>query len=147
MFMKIYIGADHAGFALKELVASSLREANIEVVDVGTNSPDSVDYPVYAFRVARSVVDGRADRGILVCGSGIGMSIAANRFPGVRALNGHEPFEVRMSRRHNDSNILCLGSRFIGVDLALEIVREWINEPFDGGRHKRRIDLIDQEQE
>ncbi len=141
--MKVYIGADHAGFALKDLVASTLREADIEVVDVGTNGPDSVDYPVYAFRVARAVGGGQADRGILVCGSGIGMCIAANRVRGVRAVNGHEPFEARMSRRHNDSNILCLGSRFTGVDLALEIVREWIKEPFEGGRHKRRIDLID----
>ncbi|HIJ75410.1 MAG TPA: ribose 5-phosphate isomerase B [Deltaproteobacteria bacterium] len=141
--MKVCIGADHAGFALKELVASSLRETDIEVTDVGTNSPDSVDYPVYALRVARAVERGQADRGILVCGSGTGMCIAANRIPGVRAVNGHEPFEARMSRRHNDSNVLCLGSRFIGVDLALEIVREWIKEPFEGGRHKRRIDLID----
>jgi ribose 5-phosphate isomerase B len=141
--MKVCIGADHAGFALKELVASSLREAGIGVVDVGTNSPDSVDYPVYALRVARAVESGQADRGILVCGSGTGMCIAANRVPGVRAVSGHEPFEARMSRRHNDSNVLCLGSRFIGVDLALEIVREWIKEPFEGGRHKRRIDLID----
>ncbi len=141
--MKVCIGADHAGFALKELVASSLRGADIEVVDVGTNSPASVDYPVYALRVARAVESGQADRGILVCGSGTGMCIAANRVPGVRAVNGREPFEARMSRRHNDSNILCLGSRFIGVDLALEIVREWIKEPFEGGRHKRRIDLID----
>ncbi|MGA2025512.1 MAG: ribose 5-phosphate isomerase B [Syntrophobacteraceae bacterium] len=141
--MKVCIGADHAGFALKEVVASSLREAGIEVVDVGTNSPDSVDYPVYALRVARAVEGGQADRGILVCGSGTGMCIAANRVHGVRAVSAHEPFEARMSRRHNDSNVLCLGSRFIGVDLALEIVREWIKEPFEGGRHKRRIDLID----
>ncbi|HYA42730.1 MAG TPA: ribose 5-phosphate isomerase B [Syntrophobacteraceae bacterium] len=143
--MKVYIGADHAGFLLKELVASSLREANIDVVDIGTNSSDPVDYPVYAFQVARAVAEGRADRGILVCGSGIGMSIAANRLPGVRAVNGHEPFEARISRRHNDSNVLCLGSRFLGVDLALEIVSQWLDEPFEGGRHKRRIDLIDQE--
>jgi len=141
--MKVCIGADHAGFALKEVVASSLREAGIEVVDVGTNSPDSVDYPVYGLRVAHAVESGQADRGILVCGSGTGMCIAANRVPGVRAVSGHDPFEARMSRRHNDSNVLCLGSRFIGVDLALEIVREWIKEPFEGGRHKRRIDLID----
>ncbi len=141
--MKVCIGADHAGFALKELVASSLRGADVEIVDVGTNSADSVDYPVYALRVARAVESRQADLGILVCGSGTGMCIAANRVPGVRAVNGREPFEARMSRRHNDSNILCLGSRFIGVDLALEIVREWIKEPFEGGRHKRRIDLID----
>lgn len=143
--MKVYVGADHAGFELKMLVAFSLRDAGIEVVDVGTNSPESVDYPVYAFRVARAVSNGEADRGILVCGSGNGMCIAANRVPGVRAVNGREPFEARMSRRHNDSNILCLGSRFTGVDLALEIVREWLTEPFEGGRHKRRVDLIDKQ--
>lgn len=141
--MKVFIGADHAGFALKELVASSLRQAHIEVVDIGTNAVDSVDYPVFAYRVARAIGSGEADRGILVCGSGIGMCITANRVPGVRAVNGHEPFEARMSRRHNDSNVLCLGARFTGVDLALEIVRQWINEPFEGGRHKKRVDLID----
>jgi len=141
--MKICIGADHAGWSLKDLVASVLSKEGIEVVDVGTNGPDAVDYPIYAFRVAREVGFGRAERGILVCGSGIGMCIAANRVAGVRAVHGWEPFGVRMSRRHNDSNVLCLGSRFTGVDLALEIVREWIKEPFEGGRHKRRIDLID----
>ncbi len=141
--MKVFIGSDHAGFELKELVASSLREAHIDVVDVGTNGADSVDYPVFAYRVARAIGNGEADRGILVCGSGIGMCITANRVAGVRAVNGHEPFEARMSRRHNDSNILCLGARFTGVDLALEIVRQWIEEPFEGGRHKRRVDLID----
>ena len=141
--MKIYIGADHAGWVLKDLVASSLREAGNEVVDIGTDGPDSVDYPTYAFRVARAVRGGQAERGILVCGSGIGMCMAANRVPGVRAVHGFEPFGARMSRRHNDSNILCLGARFTGIDLALEIVAEWIKEPFEGGRHKRRIDLID----
>ncbi len=141
--MKVFIGSDHAGFELKELVASSLREARIDVVDVGTNGADSVDYPVFAYRVARAIGNGEADRGILVCGSGIGMCITANRVAGVRAVNGHEPFEAQMSRRHNDSNILCLGARFTGVDLALEIVRQWIEEPFEGGRHKRRVDLID----
>ena len=143
--MKVYIGADHAGWALKDLVASALWGAGIEVVDVGTSGPDSVDYPIYAFQVARAVGGGQADRGILVCGSGIGMCIAANRVHGVRAVNGYEPFGARISRRHNDSNILCLGSRFTGVDLALEIVREWMAEPFEGGRHKRRIDLIDEQ--
>ena len=141
--MKVCIGADHAGWELKDFVASNLKQLGIEVVDVGTNGPDSVDYPIYAFRVARAVAGGQAERGILVCGSGIGMCIAANRVPGVRAVNGYEPFGARMSRRHNDSNILCLGSRFTGRDLALEIVHEWIKEPFEGGRHKKRIDLID----
>jgi ribose 5-phosphate isomerase B len=141
--MKIYIGADHAGWVLKDLVASALSGEGMEVVDVGTNGPDSVDYPVYAFLVAHAVAGGQAERGILVCGSGIGMCMAANRVHGVRAVHGCEPFGARMSRRHNDSNVLCLGSRFTGVDLALEIVREWIEQPFEGGRHKRRIDLID----
>jgi ribose 5-phosphate isomerase B len=141
--MKLYIGADHAGFALKEIIASSLRELGIDLSDVGTEGPDSVDYPVFAFRVAHAVEKGIADRGILVCGSGVGMCMAANRVPGVRAVNAHEPFEARMSRRHNNSNILCLGARLVGVDLALEIVNEWIKEPFEGGRHARRVDLID----
>jgi len=143
--MKVYIGSDHAGYALKEIVSSALRDAEIEVVDVGADNSDSVDYPVYAFRVAQAVGGGLADRGILVCGSGIGMCIAANRVAGIRAVNGHEPFEARMSRRHNDSNVLCLGSRFVGIDLALETVSEWLKEPFEGGRHKRRIDLIDKD--
>ena len=141
--MKICIGSDHAGFELKERVASFLREIGFDIADVGTDSEVSVDYPVYAFRVARAVADGDAERGILVCGSGIGMCMAANRVSGVRAVNGSEPFGARMSRRHNDSNVLCLGSRFIGRDLALEIVKVWLNEPFEGGRHKGRIDLIE----
>jgi ribose 5-phosphate isomerase B len=141
--MKIYIGADHAGWVMKDLVASALSGEGIEVVDVGTYGPDSVDYPVYAYKVARAVADGQADRGILVCGSGIGMCMAANRVPGVRGVHACELFGARMSRRHNDSNVLCLGARFTGSDLALEIVREWIKEPFEGGRHKRRVDLID----
>lgn len=142
--MRVYVGADHAGFELKNLVASALgKMEEVTVVDVGTDGPASVDYPVYAFRVAGAVARGEADRGILVCGSGIGMSMAANRVAGVRAVNGQGTFEARMSRRHNDSNVLCLGARFIGVDLALEIVREWLSEPFEGGRHKRRVDLMD----
>jgi ribose 5-phosphate isomerase B len=141
--MKICIGSDHAGFELKERIASSLRSIGFDITDVGTNSEASVDYPVYAFRVAREVAGGEAERGILVCGSGIGMCMAANRVSGVRAVTGFEPFGARMSRRHNDSNVLCLGSRFTGCDLAMEIVNVWLNESFEGGRHQRRIDLID----
>jgi ribose 5-phosphate isomerase B len=141
--MRVYVGADHAGFELKDTVAAALKKADVTVVDVGTDGPSSVDYPVYAFEVAKAVAAGQADRGILVCGSGIGMSMAANRIKGVRAVNGQGTYEARMSRRHNDSNVLCLGARFIGVDLALEIVREWLAEPFEGGRHKRRVDLMD----
>lgn len=141
--MKIFIGADHAGWELKDLIASHLRQTGIDVVDMGTNGPESVDYPVYAFRVAKAVAAAEADFGILVCGSGIGMCMTANRVRGVRAVNGYEPFGARMSRRHNDSNVLCLGSRFTGRDLALDIVQEWLEEPFEGGRHQRRVDLID----
>lgn len=141
--MKIMIGADHAGYELKVKVAEHLRRADHEVQDIGTHSLDSVDYPDYAFRVARAVAQGTVDRGILVCGSGIGMSMAANRIPGVRAVLASEPYAAKMSRRHNDSNVLCLGGRFIGLDLALEIVSVWLAEPFEGGRHSRRVDLLD----
>lgn len=141
--MKIMIGADHAGFELKQKIASHLRERGFEVQDIGTHSTDSVDYPDYAFPVARAVAHGDVDRGILVCGSGIGMSMAANRIPGVRAVLASEPYAAKMSRRHNDSNVLCLGGRFLGPDLALEIVDVWLAENFEGGRHCRRVDLLD----
>lgn len=141
--MKIMLGADHAGYELKEKIAEHLRRAGHEVRDIGTHSLDSVDYPDYAFTVARAVAKGTVDRGILVCGSGIGMSMAANRIPGVRAVLASEPYAAKMSRRHNDSNVLCLGGRFIGPDLALEIVTVWLAEPFEGGRHCRRLDLLD----
>ena len=141
--MKICIGSDHAGFELKERIASSLRNLGFDIADVGTDSEASVDYPVYAFRVARAVANGEAERGILVCGSGIGMCMSANRVSGVRAVTGYEPFMAKMSRRHNDSNVLCLGSRLTGRDLAMEIVTVWLDEPFEGGRHQKRVDLID----
>lgn len=141
--MKIIVGSDHAGFQLKGTIASLLKEKGIEVVDVGTNGTESVDYPVYAFKVARAVAAGEAEKGILVCGSGIGMCMAANRVAGVRAVAAYEPFTARMSRRHNDSNVLCLGERFTGRDLAVAIVDDWLREPFEGGRHQRRVDMID----
>ncbi|MEJ5347376.1 MAG: ribose 5-phosphate isomerase B [Desulfosoma sp.] len=141
--MKIMIGADHAGFELKEKIAEHLRREGHDVHDIGTFSLDSVDYPDYAFTVARAVSRGTVDRGILLCGSGIGMSMAANRVPGVRAVLASEPYAAKMSRRHNDSNVLCLGGRFLGLDLALEIVDVWLAEPFEGGRHCRRLDLLD----
>ncbi len=141
--MKICVGADHAGWELKDKIATYATQLGHEVIDVGTNGPDSVDYPVFAFRVARNVASQEAHRGILVCGSGIGMCMSANRVPGIRAVMGVEPFSARMSRRHNDSNILCLGARFTGNDLAIEIVKEWLEEEFEGGRHQKRIDLID----
>lgn len=111
--------------------------------DVGVHDSQSCDYPHYALKVGRAVAEGRADRGILICGSGIGMCIAANRIHGVRAVQATEPYAAKMSRRHNDSNVLCLGGRFIGVDLAVEVVNVWLDEPFEGGRHQRRVDQID----
>ena len=142
--MKIMIGCDHGGYDLKQVVVRFLREQGHEVEDIGTNSMESVDYPQYAVQVARSVASGRADRGILLCGSGIGMCMTANRITGARAALVSEPYAARMSRRHNDSNILCLGGRLVGDQLALEIVGAWLQEDFEGGRHQRRVDLIEQ---
>lgn len=141
--MKIMVGADHGGFELKQIVADHLRDGGHEVRDIGTNGPQSVDYPDYAFEVAKAVREEQVERGILICGSGIGMCITANRFSGIRAALVSEPYAAKMSRRHNNSNVLCLGGRFLGRDLALEIVDTWIAELFEGERHQRRIDLID----
>ncbi len=142
--MKIIIGADHGGFELKEHMVAHLQTRGFDVRDIGTHSAESVDYPRFAVEVATAVASHEVERGILVCGSGIGMSMTANRFAGVRAALACEPYGAKMSRRHNDSNVLCLGGRFTGPDLAVEIVDTWLAEPFEGGRHQRRIDLIDQ---
>lgn len=141
--MKIMIGCDHAGWHLKEIIGPHLKVLGHEVEDIGAHGPDSVDYPYYAMKVARAVAEGRVDRGLLVCGSGLGMCITANRVPGARAVHVCEPYAARMSRRHNDSNILCLAGRMVGPDLALEIVTVWLGETFEGGRHQRRVELID----
>jgi len=141
--MKIMIGCDHAGWELKEYLTPRLQALHHEVEDIGTHGPESVDYPQYGVRVAQAVAEGKAERGVLVCGSGLGMCMVANRVPGVRAVNVCEPYAAKMSRRHNDSNVLCLAGRFIGRDLALEIVTVWLNETFEGGRHQRRLELIE----
>ncbi len=141
--MRIIVGSDHGGFELKEKVVPFLKTLGHQVEDIGTHDLQSVDYPDYAVKVARTVVGHQADRGILICGSGIGMSMTANRIRGVRAVLAREPYDAKMSRRHNDSNILCLGGRFTGQDLAFEIIDTWLREPFDGGRHQRRVELID----
>ena len=142
--MKIAVGSDHAGFRLKQLLRDYLLQEGHEVEDVGTFSEESVHYPEFAFKVARLVADGKVERGVLVCGSGIGMCMAANRFKSVRAVHATEPYSAKMSRRHNDSNVLCLGERFIGRDMALEILRVWLAEPFDGGRHNIRVQMMDE---
>ncbi len=142
--MKIALGADHAGFELKEKIKKFLQEAGHEVLDLGCHSTESVDYPVYGAKVAKAVLQGEAERGILVCGTGLGMSMVANRFPGIRAALCHELFTARMSRLHNDANVLVLGGRVIGDVLALEMVKVFLETPFEGGRHLRRVNQIDE---
>ena len=141
--MKIAIGNDHAGVEMKQAVSDHLKERGIEVINLGTDTLESVDYPVYGRRVAHAVVDGDADLGILVCGTGIGISLAGNKVPGIRAAVCSEPFSARLSRQHNDSNILAFGSRVIGPGTALDIVDAWLDASFEGGRHQRRVDLIE----
>lgn len=140
--MKIAIGSDHGGFALKEVVLSLLQNLGHEINDVGCYSLDSVDYPNFADLVAEQVVKGDADKGILICGTGIGMSMAANKHHGIRAALCNGQYAASMSREHNDANILCMGERVIGPGVAEEIVRTWLNTSFEGGRHQRRIGLF-----
>jgi ribose 5-phosphate isomerase B len=140
--MRIAIGSDHAGYDLKQAVAPALREEGNEVLDVGTDSEASVDYPIYAERAARMVADGRADRAVIVCGSGVGVSIVANKLDGVRAVNAHDAEEAEMSRRHNDANVLALAGRRIPPEQAQPIVDRFLSTDFEGGRHQRRVDEI-----
>ena len=142
--MKIAIGADHAGFALKDQVRDALRLAGHEVLDVGTHSDESTDYPDYAGAVAHDVISGAADRGILVCSTGVGMSIAANKVDGIRAAIAFNSDEVRLTRAHNDANIITIGARYTDLQTANEMVRIFLETPFDGGRHARRIGKIAQ---
>ncbi|HEY8496970.1 MAG TPA: ribose 5-phosphate isomerase B [Limnochordales bacterium] len=140
--MRIAIGSDHAGFDLKQELMAHLKAAGHTVVDMGTTSRESCDYPDYARLVAEAVAAERCDRGILICGTGIGMSIAANKVPGVRAALCAEPYSARMAREHNDANVLCLGARVTGSGLALEIADAFLAGEFAGGRHARRVDKI-----
>ena len=140
---RIIIGSDHGGYRLKNEIIKHLETLGYEVSDKGCFSEESCDYPVIAKSVSEEVVSS-GDRAILVCGTGIGMSIAANRHEGIRASHCTDTFTARMTRAHNDSNILCLGARVIGVGLALDIVDVWLNTPFEGGRHQKRIDMIDE---
>lgn len=137
--MKLALGADHGGRALKDHLVARLREAGHEVVDHGPDSDASVDYPDFAGRVARAVVDGSAERGILVCGTGIGMCISANKVAGVRAAVVSDTFSARMASEHNDARVLCLGQRVLGTSLADACVDAWLGAAFEGGRHARRV--------
>ena len=140
--MKVAIGADHAGFDLKQELADDLREAGYTVEDFGPASTESVDYPDFARRVAEAVRGGRAERGVLVCGTGIGIGIAANTVAGIRAATCNDLFTARMCRAHNDAQIVALGSRVVGPGVAGEIVRIFLETSFEGGRHQRRVDKI-----
>ncbi|MGZ3419179.1 MAG: ribose 5-phosphate isomerase B [Polyangiales bacterium] len=140
--MKIVAGADHGGFVLKNELVLYLREKGHEVEDLGTHSDTSVDYPDYGLAVARAVLENRAERGLLVCGTGVGIAIAANRHLGIRAVNCSDVFTARLSRSHNDSNVLSLGGRVVGIGLAKEILDAWLNQAFEGGRHQKRIDKL-----
>lgn len=142
--MRIALGADHAGYPIKERVKEYLREAGYQVVDFGTGSEESVDYPDYARQVADSVARRENDLGILVCGTGVGMAMTANKVPGIRAAAVVDPYTARMSREHNDANVLALGARILDEARALEVVRTWLDASFAGGRHQRRIDKITQ---
>ena len=137
--MKIAVGADHAGYELKQRLTAALQRQGHEVLDLGTHGTQSVDYPDFAGAVAGAVAAGRAERGLLVCGTGIGMSIRANREPGVRAAKCNDPLEARMCRAHNDANVLCLGARILDASVAEELVSLFLTTPFEGGRHAARV--------
>ncbi|MCL2459364.1 MAG: ribose 5-phosphate isomerase B [Desulfobulbus sp.] len=140
--MNIAIGCDHGGFDLKKALIPILEQAGHSVVDLGCFAEESVDYPDFADRVCAAIGERRCQRGILICGTGIGMSIAANRHRHVRAALCHESFTARMGREHNDANVLCLGARVLGTALAQEIVKVWLAAEFAGGRHLRRIEMM-----
>jgi ribose 5-phosphate isomerase B len=142
--MKISIACDHGGLELKGAVASALARWGHEVSDQGVNDPRSVDYPDYALRVARQVASGEAELGVLVCGTGIGMSIAANKVRGIRAALAGDEFSARMARAHNDANVLCLGNRVVGIGAGVDIVKAWLESSFEGDRHQRRLDRIEE---
>jgi len=143
--MKIAIGSDHAGFYLKEDIKKYLYEKNIEVIDMGPFDDKRVDYPDYGHAVGHEVIDNNLDFGIVICGSGIGISISSNKVKGIRAALCSEPYSAKLARRHNDANVLAMGARLIGHDMAIEIVEAFLNEKFEGGRHISRVKKIEEE--
>ena len=140
--MKVAVGSDHAGWALKEHLRGVLAAASHDVVDCGTDSVASCDYPQFAVAVALAVAEGRAERGLLVCGTGIGMAMAANRVPGIRAANCNDVYTARLARLHNDANVLTVGSRVVATAQAEVIVAEFLAAPFEGGRHRQRLEQL-----
>ena len=144
MDMRIAVTADHAGVDLKDLIAGWLRDEGHDVLDLGTNSHESVDYPRYGALLAEAIADGRAERGITVCGSGIGVAIAANRNPACRCAQVAEPLSSSLARRHNDAHAIALGARLIGPEMAIACVKAFLDTEFEGGRHQRRVDQLSQ---
>ena len=138
----IALGSDHAGRGLKEEIKKLLDERGLEYTDFGTDTDDSCDYPVYGYAAASAVASGKCDRGLLFCGTGVGISLAANKVKGIRCVVCSEPYSAKMSRLHNNSNMLALGSRVVGTELARMIVETWLDTDFEGGRHQRRVNLI-----
>ncbi len=142
--MKLAIGADHAGYVLKEQIKEYLKSKDIDFKDVGTFKIESCDYPEFAYKVGQAVANGEADLGILICGTGIGMSITANKIKGIRAALVHDIQTAKLSRQHNNANVLCMGGRILSEEDALNIVDVWLNTSFEGGRHEKRLKLISQ---
>lgn len=140
--MKLAIGCDHVGFELKPDIITYVRELVHEVTDFGTTTNERTNYPEYAKKVSEAVVSGDCDLGILICGTGVGISIAANKFKGIRAVVCSEPYSAKLSKEHNNTNILAFGSRVVGIELAKMIVKEWLEAEFEGGRHSERVEMI-----
>ena len=140
--MKIAMGNDHTAVELKNIIKEFVTEKGCEVLDLGTNSSESCDYPVYGEKVGRAVASGEADLGIVICGTGVGISLAANKVKGVRACVCSEPYTAKLSKMHNNSNVLAFGARVVGSEMAKMITEEWLNAEYEGGRHQRRVDML-----
>ena len=141
--MRIAFGCDHVALEMKSQIKDHILSKGFDVLDFGTFTDETCNYPVYGIKVAKAIAAGEADLGILICGTGVGISLAANRIPGIRAVVCSEPYTAMISRRHNDTNILAFGSRVIGIELAKMIVDQWLEAEFEGGRHKVRVDMIE----
>ena len=140
--MKIAIGCDHGGYVLKDAVIACLKKRGIEVIDCGTTSTDSVDYPVFGEKVARLVAKGECEKGVVMCGTGIGISIAANKVKGIRCALCHDEYTAKMTAMHNNSNVLAMGGRVVTPEKAVQILENWLDTQFEGGRHIKRVDML-----